>query len=150
MRLTPTVAAIVIFTVCFAAPLVAEDNTADVEKEIAKIEHEFGAALIKVDAAVFERYVAPEYTFTTPDGQVWTWAQNWDLLKKGAIKVSAYKLDEVKVKVYGNTAIASLLDTETTTYNGNDISGQYRTTDVFVKRDGKWKVVASHGSKVEK
>ncbi len=150
MRLTSTIASTLVLLACFGTPAIAADKSAAVEKEISKIEHEMAAAVLKSDFDVFDRYVAPEYTFTTPDGQVWTWAENLNLLKTGAIKVSAFKFDEVKVKVYGDTAIASLMDTETTTYNGKDISGQYRTTDVFVKRNGKWKVVASHASKVEK
>ena len=48
------------------------------------------------------------------------WRDAW---KKGMVKVSALKLDDVKVKVYGTTAIASVLDTETTTYGGKDVSG---------------------------
>ncbi len=150
MRLIPTIATTLVLIACLATPLIAADKTATVEKEISNIEHQMGAAVLKGDFEVVGRHVAPEYTFTTPDGQIWTWAENLQLLKKGAVKVSAYKIDDVKVKVYGNTAIAFVLDTESTIVNGKDVSGQYRTTDVFLKRNGEWKVVASHGSKVEK
>jgi hypothetical protein len=54
------------------------------------------------------------------------------------------------VRVYGDTAIASGLGTEKSTYKGKDTSGQYRYTDVFVKRNGTWQAVATHGSKVTK
>jgi hypothetical protein len=33
-------------------------------------------------------------------------------------------------------------------YKGKDISGQYRWTDVFVKRQGRWQVVATHASQI--
>ncbi len=150
MRLTSTIASTLVLGTCLATQAIAADKTAAVEKEITRIEHELADALPKADITVFERYTDPDWTFVTPAGEVWTWPQTADLLKKGALKTSAVKLDEVKVKVYGETAIASVLDTETTTFNGNDISGQYRGTDVFVKRDGKWKLVASHACKVQK
>ncbi len=149
MRLTP-----IITTLALAASLatlaIAADKTAAVEKEITRIEHELMAAPLKGDVEVFARYTDPEWTCVTPGGEVWNFAKASELLKTGGLKSTAMTLDEVKVKVYGNTAIASILDTETTTFNGKDVSGQYRGTDVFVKRDGKWKVVASHACKVEK
>ena len=150
MRLTHTIVTTFVVAVCFATPAIAADKTADVEKEITRIEHELAAAAIKADGEVFERDMAPEWTFTLPDGSVETKTENLGSWKKGEIKISAFKIDEVKVKVYGDTAIASVLDTETTTVKGKDVSGQYRTTDVFLKRDGKWKIVASHACKVEK
>jgi hypothetical protein len=34
-------------------------------------------------------------------------------------------------------------------YKGQDISGKYRFTDTWVKRNGKWQVAASHSTKVQ-
>lgn len=150
MRITHTIVTTLVLTSCFATSAIAADKTAAVEKEITKIENELAVACVKADVEALGRYNAPDWTFTAPDGQVLTWAEGAELWKKGAIKVAAMKLDEVKVKVYGNTAIASVLDTETTTIKGKDVSGQYRTTDVFLKRDGKWMIVATHSCKVVK
>ncbi len=150
MRVTITIASILLLAASLPTPATAADNTAAVEKEITRIEHEFVDAILKADVAVFDRYTDPDWTFTTPSGEVWNWAKTSGLVKTGGLKTTAMKIDELRVKVYGDTAIAFILDTETTTVNGKDVSGQYRGTDVFVKRDGKWKVVASHGCKVEK
>jgi ketosteroid isomerase-like protein len=54
------------------------------------------------------------------------------------------------VRVFGDTVIVHGLETEKSTYKGADSSGQYRFTDVFIKRDGVWVAVAEHGSKVRK
>jgi ketosteroid isomerase-like protein len=51
---------------------------------------------------------------------------------------------DLKVKVYGDTAIVSGQTTDKGKYKGQDISGTYRFTDVFVKRDGKWMAVSTH------
>ncbi len=150
MRLTLSIPTTLLLASFVAMQAIAADNTATVEKEITKIEHELAAAVLKADLHAMGRYTAPEWVFTAPDGAVQTRDQNWEMWKKGVIKVSALKLDEVKVTVYGNTAVAFVLDTETTTLDGKDVSGQYRSTDVFVKRDGKWMVIATHSSKVEK
>jgi ketosteroid isomerase-like protein len=56
-------------------------------------------------------------------------------------------LDEISVNVYGDTAVSFTSQEETSTYAGKDTSGHYHFTDVWVKKDGRWQVVASHGSR---
>ena len=56
----------------------------------------------------------------------------------------------MKVHVYGDTAVVTGLNTIKSTLNGKDTSGAYRFTDVFVKRDSRWQVVATQASSVQK
>jgi len=127
-----------------------EAGNGDVEKMIAKMEDDWAAALLNADLATIDRIEAPDYTLADQDGNLMTRAQSDAELKAGDYKATAFKNDEVKVRVYGDTAIVSGLETETSTYKGKDSSGQYRFTDVFVKRDGAWQAVATHTSKVAK
>ena len=127
-----------------------EAGNGDVEKMIAKMEDDWAAALLNADLATIDRIEAPDYTLADQDGNLMTRAQSDAELKAGDYKATAFKNDEVKVRVYGDTAIVSGLETETSTYKGKDSSGQYRFTDVFVKRDGGWQAVATHTSKVAK
>jgi hypothetical protein len=65
------------------------------------------------------------------------------------IKTNSQKLSELKVRVYGNTAVATYKDTYDIL-----IMGQHRThtiiaTDTFVKVGREWKQVASHGSETK-
>jgi len=53
------------------------------------------------------------------------------------------------VFVVGDTAIVHGLWTETATLNGKDTSGQFRFTDTFVKRDGRWQAVATYSTKLQ-
>lgn len=54
------------------------------------------------------------------------------------------------VHVYGDAAVvtgkASLRNAK---YKGKDISGDYLFTDTWVRKGGRWQVVASHDSKVQ-
>ena len=59
-------------------------------------------------------------------------------------------LDQIDVNVFGNTAVAFTSQNEVSTYGNQDFSGHYHYTDVWVKRNGRWQVVASHGSKLMK
>jgi ketosteroid isomerase-like protein len=139
---------------CFAlvqSSAKAQDaGNGDVEKMISKMEDDWAAALLNADLAAIDRIEAPDYTLADQDGNLMTRSQSDAELKAGDYKATAFKNDEVKVRVYGDTAIVSGLETETSTYKGKDSSGQYRFTDVFVKRDGGWQAVATHTSKVAK
>jgi ketosteroid isomerase-like protein len=49
----------------------------------------------------------------------------------------------------GDTAVVHGLWTEKSTLNGKDTSGQYRFTDTFIKRDGRWQAVATFSTKLK-
>ena len=72
----------------------------------------------------------------------------WRWLAGSLVVRELFHLDDLKVRVYGDTAIVFGLETEKSTIHGKDMSGQHRFTDVFVKRDGRWQAVASHLSRV--
>jgi ketosteroid isomerase-like protein len=148
---TLALAAVAACLALFQSSAKAQDaGNADVEKMIARMEDDWAAALLNADLAAVDRIEAPDYTIADQDGNLMTRAQSDAELKAGDYKATAFKNDEVKVRVYGDTAIVSGLETETSTYKGKDSSGQYRFTDVFVKRDGIWQAVATHTSKVAK
>ena len=120
------------------------------EQTITQMEQDWGMAVVNKDVATYDHIVATEYMWSGPEGETANKAQNIDELKSGVYTCTSFHLDEVKVKAYSDTAVAFGLETEKSTYKGKDSSGQYRFTDVFVKRNGVWQAVASHSSKVVK
>jgi ketosteroid isomerase-like protein len=107
-------------------------------------------AILKGDASANERYLASTYVFTGPDGTVENKAQAIADVKSGDLKLQSASLDGAKVQVYGNTAVVTYSSNDKGTYKGKDISGMTRWTDVFVKDNGRWQVVASHGTMLPK
>ena len=65
------------------------------------------------------------------------------------IKTNSEKLSEFKVRVYGNTAVASYKDTYDILIKGEHRAHTIIATDTFVKMGGEWKQAASHGSEVK-
>ncbi len=120
------------------------------EQVIIRIERELLAATLKGDASVSERYLAETYAFTGPDGSVENKAQAVNDLKSGDLKLKAASIEGSKVQVYGDTAVVTYGSHDKGTYKGKDISGNSRWTDVFVRSNGRWQLVASHGSMVSK
>ncbi|MBA3393287.1 MAG: nuclear transport factor 2 family protein [Deltaproteobacteria bacterium] len=60
--------------------------------------------------------------------------------------VHSYEHTDVRVHVYGETAVMRSRYKQQATVFGKDRSGEMLVTDVWVKRDGRWQVVARHTS----
>ena len=77
-----------------------------------------------------------------------TKAQDIATITSGDLAFESAVLDNVKVRVYGDTAVVTGRTTNKGKYKGQDISGQYQFTDVFVKQGGRWRAVASHATRI--
>ncbi len=136
--------------ILFAQGKDAGKPDAATEKELMKMEEECSAALTKGDATVLGGMLAESFYAVTPDGNTQTKAQFVTELKAGDLKIESNKLSEMKVQLAdADMAVVTYQSTDKGTYKGKDISGQYRWTDVMVKRDGKWQFAVSQGTQIE-
>jgi len=121
-------------------------TSSPVEQELIKVENEWNQAVIKRDAPALRRFYADEYLSTDPEGMVWNKAQDIAIDTTGASRVTFYKLDDLKVRIYGDVAVVTGRNTMKGTLHGGTASGRNRFTDVFVKRGGRWQCVTSQST----
>jgi ketosteroid isomerase-like protein len=126
----------------------SEKKSGSVEDQINKFEEEWANGAMKGDTSVIERLEADDIISTDPSGKVTDKQQDVQALKSGELKFETVKLSDMKVRVYGNTAVATGTNMVKGSYKGQDISGSYRFTDTWVKRNGKWQAVASQATKI--
>ena len=119
-----------------------------VEDTLIQVEHDWGNALLKADVAAWSRFLGDDWVLTYSDGSLVTKPMALADLKEGALRIESFRLDDMKVRVYGDTAVVTGQITEKSKFRDKDTSGVRRFTDVFVKRDGRWQAVASHESDV--
>jgi ketosteroid isomerase-like protein len=137
------------------AAVLAQGNDAakpnpDVEKAIIKIEQDMSAALTKSDADAAGKMIADSFYAVNPDGTTQTKAQFIADVKSGKLKLESNQLDDMKVHAADvDMAIVTYRSTDKGTYDGHDLSGQYRWLDVFAKRNGTWQFIVSQGTKLE-
>jgi ketosteroid isomerase-like protein len=123
----------------------------DVEKAIIKIENDMSAALTKSDADAAAKMLADNFYAVNPDGSTQGKAQFVADLKSGKFKLESNQLDDMKVQVAtADLAIVTYRSTDKGSYDGHDLSGQYRWLDVLAKRNGTWQFVVSQGTPIEK
>ena len=121
----------------------------NIEQVIAKLEQEWVDIIMKNDIAGYDRIEADDYIFIASDGRISNKAQDLADAKANAYKPTKLTISNLKVRVYGETAVGTGTSDEQGTYKGKDTSGHYLYTDVWVKRNGKWQVVSTQGTKVE-
>jgi len=119
------------------------------DQELIKLENEWADALVKRDVAFLDRVLTEDYMATDPDASVSTKAQTLAALKSSEDVISSMVVDDMKVRVYGDTAVVTGRATSQKTVKGKDVSGQNRWTDVWVKDyAGRWQCVAGHSSRI--
>ena len=107
------------------------------------------AAIVTKDTSTLDRLLAPEFTGTSPTGYTYSKEMAISDIKSGVYLVDRMDLEEISVNVYGDTAVAFTMQKENSKSGGEDLSGRYAYTDVWVKKSGRWQVVASHSSRFE-
>jgi hypothetical protein len=137
-----------VVTACARTEASNNKQTGNTQQRLMQIEQEMVDDLIKGDSSGIERYVADTATFTGPDGIISDKAGFVADLKSGELKLQSSKLDDLKVQVYDDMAVVTYGSTDKGTYKGKDVSGRYRWMDVFVNRDGGWKIVADQGTRL--
>jgi ketosteroid isomerase-like protein len=119
-----------------------------VEAALVKLEEQWNAALIKGDAAFLDALIADDYMDTDPGGVIENKAESLADLRSGDLKYTSMVNDDYKVHAYDDAAVLSYRSTIKGKFKGSDISGQYRMTDMWIKRGGRWLCVAAHQSKL--
>jgi ketosteroid isomerase-like protein len=119
-----------------------------VEQTLIEMEQEWSQADIRKDAAALNRILAEDWIGIDFEGTVLTKAQALRGISSGSAALESTVLRDMKVRVYGNTAIVTGTDTEKGEYHGRDSSGKYLWTDVFVRRNGRWQAVSSQSTKL--
>ncbi len=115
---------------------------ANIEEELKKLETDRAAAAVKADVATLEKQTADDYTFINLHGQMSDKSQMVNAFKTGQTKLTADEVSDMKVRVYGNTAVITGKADIKGTVGGKDASGQIMFTRVYVKKGGSWQSVA--------
>ena len=129
--------------------LAAKQSTAD---HLTALLREFLAGVSRNDDSVYDRFFADDLIYTRSGGVTITKA---DILKSAAqppppdAPKSAYDADDITVHAYGNMAVMNFrLIQHLTNKDGSSETHYYRNTGTFLKRNGRWQVVAWQATRV--
>lgn len=122
------------------------DQRRSVEHTIRQLDNERIQAQIGADAVALDRIHADDFIGVGPSGTVRTKAQVISDFTSGDLKFQSISTDEVQVRVYGNTAVETGLSTMSGQDRGKAVPRDTRFTRVWVRQQGRWRLVANHYS----
>lgn len=109
--------------------------------DLIALEDQFARALVKGDVESLDSLVSDDWIIIGPEGRVINKSAFLDVVKSGALTHSTMELDEMRVRVYGDTATVTARAVTTGTYQGQAFTTQERSTDFFVRQQRQWKCV---------
>ncbi|SRR6266436_5469113 len=148
MRTSLAVALLIAITASLAVcqepttPGKASSSTTGLKQMVTKLENEWAKADNSKDIKVLDRILADDWTYLGATG-IETKAQHLADLKSGGGGLEFETLADMKVRVFGDTAVVTGSAEQKSSNKKNDTSGHYLWTDVFVKRHGRWQAVSS-------
>ena len=139
--------AMVLLTLALCA---GAQETKPAARELTKLLNEFLDAAGRGDRAVFDRFFADDVIYTRSAGVTVDKAEimkNIDRREDAGGK-NTFSADQVTIHDYGTTAVVNFRLNARTEKDGKSETAYYRNTATFLKRNGKWQVVAWQATKV--
>ena len=145
--------------ICFSAVAIASVTTAqtantkaseaDKDKEVLlKLTDELTTAKVKRDLEALGRLLADDYIFTNPAGLFANKSEYIDGAKADTAVYESVKNYDKVAKVYGDAGVVAGSTTVKGSYDGHEIGGQFRFTNMFVKRQDRWQCIAIHITRI--
>jgi uncharacterized protein (TIGR02246 family) len=136
--------------ILYAAILVAALQTppADPIAQFREIARNLAAAYLRGDRAFVDALLTDDWTSTDYQGRVWTKAGVLAMFDGPRPPMTKAEIDVDNVRLLGDVAVVTGRSLSAGRVEGRDITIVQRYTDVYVKRDGRWRVVASQGTEV--
>jgi ketosteroid isomerase-like protein len=117
-------------------------------QEVERLERSFGEAITRGDAAALDRLMADDFVGTNPLARVLDKKQTMAELASPDYELQALVNEDIRVRLFGDVAVATARGTAKGRYKGQDASGQFRYTRAWVKREGQWQAVAAQATMI--
>ena len=121
----------------------------DAEQELIRIETAWRKARVEGDIPFLESLYAKELRITGADGSVIERDTDISLFASGKIRPEFIEAEDMRVSLYRDVAVVTGRDHLKGSYKGSQGEGRVRFTHVYVRRDGRWQLVASQGTWVQ-
>ena len=111
-------------------------------REVVEMERQAKEASLRRDADFSRKTLAEDYVAITPLGQVTTKQDTVSARKSRQLRYDSIDVSDMVVRLYGDTAVVTARADVKGHQLGEDFSGPYRYTRVWVRRSGHWQAVS--------
>jgi uncharacterized protein (TIGR02246 family) len=123
--------------------------------DVERLERAWSAAFLQHDIATIDGILADDYVGIDGRGVVTSKSDEIAEAKAPApntpldsYRVLSEGLSDVRVRLFGDAAVLTAINTARISDHGKETSVRYRRTTVYTKRSGRWQCVSFHGSRI--
>jgi ketosteroid isomerase-like protein len=125
---------------------VATSFGATEQAEFMRLEKLWNEAHLNGDATALDSLWAEDLIITVPKMPVMNKQQTLGVWRSGRIKFKRYETSDLQIRVYGETALVTGRLLRVRDVSGQEVQDDWRFTKIYVRKSGKWQVVAWHTS----
>ncbi len=123
-------------------PVLVDVGDQETIREVVEIERQAKEATLRRDADFPLRMLADDYVAISPLGQVTTKKEAISARRSGQLRYDNIDVSDMVVRLYGDTAVVTARADVKGHQLGEDFSGPYRYTRIWVRRSGRWQAVS--------
>jgi ketosteroid isomerase-like protein len=116
------------------------------DAELISLQHEWMDAWRRRDREALERILAPEFILTSARSDRLMPRDLWLETAMTRASAESFRYDDFRVDVFGDAAVVRSRLSQVATVDGEPWNDTFMLTDVWIRRDGRWQVVARHAS----
>ncbi len=126
-----------------ASPVTASGSSGSgqTDQAVAALDAKGKQAALSGDTTFLEENLASDFVRIGPDGDMLSRDKMISNRKSGVIKYTSIDERDRKIQMFGNTAVVTVIADVKGTSNGQDMSGTYRSSRVWVNQNGAWRQV---------
>ena|ERR1700730_14444398 len=139
---------LVVFSSVVLAQGKAKESSDQVRSDLLKLTDQITTAKSKKDVAQLERLLTDDFILTNPAGFVAGRSEYLDGVKADTATYESVTNHDQVVNIYDNAAVVTGSTIVKGRYAGNEIGGEFRFTNVFIKSKGGWQCAATQLTRV--
>ena len=120
----------------------------EAEAEIRATAAAWDRAMIGNDAGEIGRFMAPEWVITGSDGKSSGKAEFLEQIRDGRLTHHTMTTEDASVRIYESVGVVTARGVSAGHYEGRPFHEIERQSNVFVKRQGAWRCVLTHLSRI--
>ena len=119
----------------------------EAEAEIRKLDEEWHQAHIRRDADALRKLIPGEATFAS-GGALLTGEEYVKDFEESGTRFESVEVGAFRARLFGDAAVTTAVDTIKGRSKEGAFEEQFRRTATYVRRDGRWQLVALHVSRL--
>ena len=143
---TQHLSAIFFFLVIWSSPALFSQSKA--HRQIAQLELRRFEAMTQKDIPFLEKVLSDKLTYSHSNGLVETKSEHLENIRSGGIVYQQLEPEKNNIKVFGRTAVVHGIVRVRGIFKKKHFKIRLAYTDVYIKRKGKWRLVAWQSTKL--